>query len=94
MRKAFGTLSKKFTHIIIDCHRPFLLTDASILSTMGRWGVLVVHGGRSSRAVVRRAKQAVDDVGAISSACPHNVKLETQDYYYTRVLFQLLLHEP
>jgi Mrp family chromosome partitioning ATPase len=45
--------------------------------------VLVVHGGRSSRAVVRRAKQQLIDVGAhIFGVVLNNVKLETQDYYY------------
>ena len=46
--------------------------------------VLVVHGGRSSRAVVRRAKQQLLDIGAhIFGVVLNNVKLETQDYYYT-----------
>jgi Mrp family chromosome partitioning ATPase len=46
--------------------------------------VLVVHGGRSSRAVVRRAKQQLLDVGAhIFGIVLNNVKLETQSYYYS-----------
>jgi Mrp family chromosome partitioning ATPase len=46
--------------------------------------VLVVHGGRSSRAVVRRAKQQLLDVGAhIFGVVLNNVKVETQDYYYS-----------
>ena len=46
--------------------------------------VLVVHGGKSSRAVVRRAKQQLLDVGAhIFGVVLNNVKLETQDYYYS-----------
>jgi len=45
--------------------------------------MLVVHGGRSSRAVVRRAKQQLLDVGAhIFGVVLNNVRLETQDYYY------------
>jgi Mrp family chromosome partitioning ATPase len=45
--------------------------------------MLVVHGGRSSRAVVRRAKQQLMDVGAhIFGIVLNNVKLESQDYYY------------
>ena len=43
--------------------------------------VLVVHGGKSSRAVVRRAKQQLLDVGAHLFVVLNNVKLETQDYY-------------
>jgi len=46
--------------------------------------MLVVHGGRSSRAVVRRAKQQLLDVGAhIFGVVLNNVRLETQDYYYS-----------
>ena len=45
--------------------------------------MLVVHGGRSSRAVVRRAKQQLQDVGAhIFGIVLNNVKLEGTDYYY------------
>jgi Mrp family chromosome partitioning ATPase len=45
--------------------------------------MLVVHGGRSSRAVVRRAKQQLLDVGAhIFGVVLNNVKLEAGDYYY------------
>ena len=46
--------------------------------------MLVVHGGRSSRAVVRRAKQQLQDVGAhIFGIVLNNVKLEGMDYYYS-----------
>ena len=83
MRKLLGTLSERFAHIIIDSPPAISFTDASILSTMVDGVVLVVHGGRSSRAVVRRAKQQLVDVGAhIFGVVLNNVKLETQDYYY------------
>jgi capsular exopolysaccharide synthesis family protein len=83
MRKLLGLLSERFAHIIIDSPPAISFTDASILSTMVDGVVLVVHGGRSSRAVVRRAKQQLVDVGAhIFGVVLNNVKLETQDYYY------------
>jgi succinoglycan biosynthesis transport protein ExoP len=83
MRKLLGLLSVRFAHIIIDSPPAISFTDASILSTMVDGVVLVVHGGRSSRAVVRRAKQQLIDVGAhIFGVVLNNVKLETQDYYY------------
>lgn len=84
MRKLLGTLSQRFAHIIIDSPPTISFTDSSILSTMVDGVVLVVHGGRSSRAVVRRAKQQLLDIGAhIFGVVLNNVKLETQDYYYT-----------
>jgi len=83
MRRLLGLLSGRFAHIIIDSPPAISFTDASILSTMVDGVVLVVHGGRSSRAVVRRAKQQLIDVGAhIFGVVLNNVKLETQDYYY------------
>jgi capsular exopolysaccharide synthesis family protein len=84
MRKLLATLSEQFTHIVIDSPPAISFTDASILSTMVDGVVLVVHGGRSSRAVVRRAKQHLLDVGAhIFGVVLNNVKVETQDYYYS-----------
>jgi capsular exopolysaccharide synthesis family protein len=84
MRRLLGILSERFTHIVIDSPPAISFTDASILSTMVDGVVLVVHSGRSSRAVVRRAKQQLLDVGAhIFGIVLNNVKLETQDYYYS-----------
>jgi len=84
MRRLLGQLSERFAHIIIDSPPAISFTDASILSTMVDGVMLVVHGGRSSRAVVRRAKQQLLDVGAhIFGVVLNNVKLESQDYYYS-----------
>jgi capsular exopolysaccharide synthesis family protein len=84
MRKLLALLSERFAHIIIDSPPAISFTDASILSTMVDGVMLVVHGGRSSRAVVRRAKQQLLDVGAhIFGVVLNNVKLESQDYYYS-----------
>lgn len=84
MRRLLGTLCERFAHIIIDSPPAISFTDASILSTMVDGVMLVVHGGRSSRAVVRRAKQQLLDVGAhIFGVVLNNVKLESQDYYYS-----------
>lgn len=83
MRRLLMVLSENFTHIIIDSPPAISFTDASILSTMVDGVMLVVHGGRSSRAVVRRAKQQLLDVGAhIYGIVLNNVKLESSDYYY------------
>jgi polysaccharide biosynthesis transport protein len=84
MRKLLGLLSERFAHIIIDSPPAISFTDASILSTMVDGVMLVVHGGRSSRAVVRRAKQQLLDVGAnIFGVVLNNVRVESQDYYYS-----------
>jgi len=83
MRRLLALLSENFAHIIVDSPPAISFTDASILSTMVDGVMLVVHGGRSSRAVVRRAKQQLMDVGAhIYGIVLNNVKLESSDYYY------------
>ncbi|HEV3470437.1 MAG TPA: polysaccharide biosynthesis tyrosine autokinase [Pyrinomonadaceae bacterium] len=83
MRRLLYLLSEHFTHIVIDSPPAISFTDASILSTMVDGVMLVVHGGRSSRTVVRRAKQQLQDVGAhIFGVVLNNVKLEGNDYYY------------
>jgi succinoglycan biosynthesis transport protein ExoP len=83
MRKLLLELADRFTHVIIDSPPAISFTDASVLSTLVDGVMLVVHGGRSSRAVVRRAKQQLVDVGAnIFGIVLNNVKLEAQDYYY------------
>jgi capsular exopolysaccharide synthesis family protein len=83
MRDVLATLGEKYTHIIVDSPPAISFTDASILSTLVDGVILVVHGGRSSRAVVRRAKQQLLDVGAnLYGIVLNNVKVESQDYYY------------
>ena len=56
-------LSERFAHIIVDSPPAISFTDASILSTFVDGVILVVHGGRSSRAVVRRAQQQLTGCG-------------------------------
>ena len=83
MRKLISHLSTRFTHVIIDSPPVVSFTDAAILSTLVDGVMLVVHGGKSSRAVVRRAKQLLVDVGAnIYGIVLNNVKLESAGYYY------------
>jgi capsular exopolysaccharide synthesis family protein len=85
MRKLLNILGERFAHIVIDSPPAISFTDASILSTMVDGVILVVHGGRSSRAVVRRAKQQLLDVGAhVFGVVLNNVKVESHDYYYSR----------
>jgi capsular exopolysaccharide synthesis family protein len=85
MRKLLNILGEQFAHIVIDSPPAISFTDASILSTMVDGVILVVHGGRSSRAVVRRAKQQLLDVGAhVFGVVLNNVKVESHDYYYSR----------
>ena len=91
MRKLLNILSEQYAHIIIDSPPAISFTDASILSTMVDGVILVVHGGRSSRAVVRRAKQQLLDVGAhVFGVVLNNVKVESRRLLLFPLLFPLL----
>ena len=82
MRKLLSSLTERFAHVIVDSPPAISFTDASILSTFVDGVILVVHGGRSSRAVVRRAKQQLLDVGAnIFGVVLNNVKADSHEYY-------------
>ncbi|MDT7542584.1 MAG: polysaccharide biosynthesis transport protein [Acidobacteriota bacterium] len=84
MRRLLTALGERYAHIVIDSPPAISFTDASILSTLVDGVMLVVHGGRSSRAVVRRAKQQLVDVGAnIFGVVLNNVRLDSPDYYYS-----------
>jgi capsular exopolysaccharide synthesis family protein len=83
MRKLLNKMSERFTHIVVDSPPSISFTDSSILSTMVDGVMLVVHGGKSSRAIVRRAKQQLLDIGAnIFGIVLNNVKLEGHSSYY------------
>ncbi|MBX5478900.1 MAG: polysaccharide biosynthesis tyrosine autokinase [Pyrinomonas methylaliphatogenes] len=83
MRRLIDEASARFAHVIIDSPPAVSFTDAAILSTMVDGVVLVVHGGHSSRAIVRRAKKLLQDVGAhIIGVVLNNVKLDAHDYQY------------
>lgn len=83
MYRLVAALEGTFTHIIIDSPPVASFTDGVLLSSMADGVLLVVHGGRASRAVVRRSRQLLQDVGAkIFGVVLNNVNLRSQDYYY------------
>jgi polysaccharide biosynthesis transport protein len=83
MYRLIAALEATFTHIIIDSPPVASFTDGVLLSSMADGVLLVVHGGKASRAVVRRSRQLLQDVGAkIFGVVLNNVNLRSQDYYY------------
>jgi capsular exopolysaccharide synthesis family protein len=83
MVKLLKLLSENFTHIILDSPPVISFTDAVILSTLVDGVMLVVHGGKSSRGVARRARQQLTDVGArIYGVVLNNVNTKSHEYSY------------
>ena len=85
MRRLIAALETTFTHVIIDSPPVASFTDGVLLSSLADGVLLVVHGGRASRAIVRRARQLLQDVGAkVFGVVLNNVNMHSDDYYYYR----------
>jgi capsular exopolysaccharide synthesis family protein len=64
MRELLRSLRDSYDHIIIDSPPLLKVTDPVILSTMVDGVILVVHGGKSTRDVVRRTRHELAIAGA------------------------------
>jgi capsular exopolysaccharide synthesis family protein len=64
MKQLLELLSNQYDYILIDSPPLGYVTDAVILSTMVGGVVLVAHGSKSKREVIRRAKYDLLSVGA------------------------------
>jgi succinoglycan biosynthesis transport protein ExoP len=83
MRRLLAALQANYTHVVVDSPPVSSFTDGVLISTMVDGVLLVVHGGKSSRHIVRRSRQLLSDVGAkIFGVVLNNVNLQSHDYYY------------
>jgi capsular exopolysaccharide synthesis family protein len=83
MANLLKLLSTHFTHVVVDSPPITSFTDGVLIASMVDGVILVVHAGKSSRQVVRRARQLLQDVGAkIFGVVLNNVNLRSQDNYY------------
>jgi len=83
MRRLLAVLQANYTHVVVDSPPVSSFTDGVLISTMVDGVLLVVHGGKSSRHIVRRSKQLLNDVGAkIFGVVLNNINLQSHDYYY------------
>ena len=88
MKRLLAELADRYDHIILDSPPLMNVTDPVILSTMVDGVILVVHGGKSTRDVVRRARHDLDAVNAkVFGVVLNNVDLRREgydNYYYYR----------
>ncbi|MGH9821022.1 MAG: CpsD/CapB family tyrosine-protein kinase, partial [Pyrinomonadaceae bacterium] len=83
MANLLKILQKNFTHVVIDSPPIASFTDGVLLASMVDGVILVVHAGKSSRQVVRRSRQLLQDIGAkIFGVVLNKVNLRSQDNYY------------
>jgi len=81
MREMLQILGERYDHIVIDSPPLLKVTDPVILSTMVDGVILVVHGGKSTREVVRRTRHELSVAGAnIFGVVLNNVNLNDEGY--------------
>ncbi|MDQ3133033.1 MAG: polysaccharide biosynthesis tyrosine autokinase, partial [Acidobacteriota bacterium] len=83
MANFLKTMGNNFTHVVVDSPPIASFTDGVLIASMVDGVILVVHAGKSSRQVIRRSRQLLQDVGAkIFGVVLNNVNLKSQDNYY------------
>jgi succinoglycan biosynthesis transport protein ExoP len=88
MKTLLQMLSERYDHILVDSPPLINVTDPVILSSLVDGVILVVHGGKSTRAVTQRARQELASVGAkMFGVVLNNVDMRRErydEYYYQR----------
>jgi Mrp family chromosome partitioning ATPase len=85
MSRLLRILEANFTHVVVDSPPIASFTDGVLISTMVDGVLLVVHSGKSSRQVIKRARQLLGEVGAkLFGVVLNNINLRSTDsnYYY------------
>ncbi len=85
MSNLLKLLQENYTHVVIDSPPIASFTDGVLIASLVDGVLLVVHAGKSSRQIVRRSRQLLQDIGAkIFGVVLNNVNLNSQDnnYYY------------
>jgi capsular exopolysaccharide synthesis family protein len=81
MKEMIAALSRRFDHILVDSPPLMHVTDPVILSTLVDGVILVIHGGKSTRDVVRRARVELSSVGAkVFGVVLNNLDLKREGY--------------
>ncbi|HVF30880.1 MAG TPA: polysaccharide biosynthesis tyrosine autokinase [Pyrinomonadaceae bacterium] len=95
MANLLKLLQGHFTHLVVDSPPVTSFTDGVLIASMVDGVILVVHAGKSSRQVVRRARQLLQDVGAkIFGVVLNNVNLRSQDNYYYQSYYHRSNYRP
>ena len=83
MANLLKAMQENFTHVVVDSPPIASFTDGVLVASMVDGVILVVHSGKSSRQVVRRSRQLLQDINAkLFGVVLNNVNLRSQDNYY------------
>jgi capsular exopolysaccharide synthesis family protein len=85
MANLLKLLQNHFTHVVVDSPPIASFTDGVLIASMVDGVILVVHAGKSSRQIIRRSRQLLNDIGArIFGVVLNKVNLRNQDNYYSQ----------
>ena len=85
MANLLKLLQNHFTHVVVDSPPIASFTDGVLIASMVDGVILVVHAGKSSRQIVRRSRQLLNDIGAkVFGVVLNKVNLRNQDHYYSQ----------
>jgi capsular exopolysaccharide synthesis family protein len=88
MRRLMTALQDRYTYVVVDSPPISSFTDGVLIATMVDGVLLVVHGGKSSRHIVRRSKQLLNDVGSkVFGVVLNNINVQSHDYYYYQTYY-------
>ena len=83
MRNLLEAASSTFKYVTIDSPPIASFTDGVLISSIVDGVLLVVQGGRTSRQVVRRTRQMLQEIGAkIIGVVLNKIDVSSQGYYY------------
>ena len=89
MIRILDMLENHFDHTVIDSPPIASFTDGVLISSMVDGVILVVHAGKGSRQIIRRARNFLQEVGAkIFGVVLNNVNLKTQGNHYYQQQYQ------
>lgn len=83
MRRLLEIAGEKFNYIVIDSPPIASFTDGVLISSLVDGVLLVVHGGKTSRQVVKRTRQMLQEIGAkIIGVVLNKADVRSGGYYY------------
>ncbi len=83
MKRLLDIAGEAFNYIVIDSPPVASFTDGVIISSLVDGVLLVVHGGKTSRQVVKRTRQMLQEIGAkIIGVVLNKAEVRSDDHYY------------
>jgi capsular exopolysaccharide synthesis family protein len=89
MTTAFEWLGRNFEYVLVDAPPLMAVSDALIVSRQVGGVILVVHGGKTPKEAVQKARNLLMSVNAkILGTLVNNVKMDRSQLYYSAIYSQ------